>query len=436
MAFVRQQNKLYTYLAVCYLVAGSVSLCLAQSAAKNAASPPKTQILAKALDKGFVTARGIELWRGKYELNNIGVNVQDLFLRYLTGDAASAKLDLTRASAFGVRFVRCGSGIHGTADFKRYSEDRATWYAAFRHMLSDADASGIGIVHVLLPDLSVLASLGQAPTAQAALRQGSPQNSAAVAYASGMASEFRDDARLLFWEIGDEYNRDADLEDASIALKCSSDAVRQFLIQIARTIHAADRHHLVSSGCGDVRPDSWHLRQTALYHKSSGASAPDNIVGDTGAMDSFEQYAEMIRFYAPSPIDIVSVHLNPPGESKVKWLIEDDEHAFRLPWIRQAASAFPSNPQGSVLGKPLFVGAFGQDWQSGAKSVEPAWTLDLLKRARSDAGPVLALRQSATIPPSPTAQQKLQEVPIEVMNQIMNLNQLMLSAARDSPYIK
>src|SRR5262249_6287678 len=149
--------------------------------------------------------------------------------------------------------------------------------------------------------------------------------------------------------------------------------------QVARQIKQSDRRHLVSTGNGDIPANAWHLRQQRLAR--AGAGATGDTDSDQG-LDSFAQYTEMLGFFNPAPCDIISVHQTPVEKEGAHWLVEDDQHAFRLPWTRQAAESLeasvpeeaggahrrrPSHASAQTsLGKPLFVGAFGQPvWQNG-----------------------------------------------------------------------
>ena len=77
---------------------------------------PTTLKLTPAHD--FLKVHDAELWLGKYQFNNIGVNIPDLFSRFLNGDETSATQAMQDAHAFGVRFVRCDGCVRAPETFR------------------------------------------------------------------------------------------------------------------------------------------------------------------------------------------------------------------------------------------------------------------------------------------------------------------------------
>ncbi len=392
--------------------------------------------------RDYVIARGLELWRGNYEFTNIGVNIPDLFVRFLNnrdGDAIAAMKD---ASKVGARFVRCDGCTRSASEFQRYVTDKGSWLAAFQRMLSAADELGISIVPVLLPDIHTIPAYGVLSPARpqdgsigAYLSDGTSSNRIAIQYVSSIVTRFKDDPRVLFWEIGDEYNLNADqpaVSGSRTEAECfSSDQVRSFLIELSSTIKAIDKNHLVSSGNADMRPNSWHLRQEMLVHRSDPNKwdySPD------GPTDSFNEYSQMIDFFTPTSIDIVSVHEAPPGLNRVGWLVEDDEHALRLPWSQQAAGSVHADTTGAPSGKPIFIGAFGQPFLSGDKALPIDWTLDFLRRIRNGPTSLCALSIWDTGDSNPTSASVMRSP--ELASQIAADNLALLTTAFAAPYNK
>ena len=97
-------------------------------------------------------------------------------------------------------------------------------------------------------------------------------NRLATEYVRAIVSRYRDDPRILFWEIGNEYNLEADLsarwKERPANQIPTSDQIRSFLIQIAMLIKQLDRNHLITSGNSDMRPYAWHIRHAILSHAS------------------------------------------------------------------------------------------------------------------------------------------------------------------------
>lgn len=372
-----------------------------QNSSGQTTSP--TTVLPSAPAHDFLTIRATELWLGKYQFNNIGVNMPDLFTRFLNGDDIHATEAMRDAHTLGVRFIRCDGNVRSPETFRIFVTERTRWLNAFTRMLSAADTLGIELVPTLLPDIHLIPGyLKQQGSSEGGLpgylTPGNAANTLALDYVNAIVTRYRNDPRVLFWEIGDEYNREADLPvqtgGRSATDFVTSDQIRAFLIQIALRIKQIDKKHPLSSGNGDMRPNSWHLRQAMLSHR---ADLPPGSYPLDDTRDTFDQYTQMMDFFTPAPIDIVSVHQSPPGSETVRWLVEDDTHAFRLPWTRQAAESLSVDPKnGKTLAKPLFIGAFGQEFWRNGKLLNVDWTTDYLRRLRAGEATIAALRNWET----------------------------------------
>jgi hypothetical protein len=132
----------------------------------------------------------------------------------------------------------------------------------------------------------------------------------------------------------------------------------------------------------------------------------------------------------------VSVHQSPPGDAQVGWLVEDDDHALRLPWSQQAAGSVPSDIAGAPSGKPIFLGEFGQPYRANGKSLPIAWTLDFVHRIRNGPSSLSALSMWETGESDPrSALASLGGAP-DLANQISAANLAFLTADLAAPYNK
>jgi hypothetical protein len=102
----------------------------------------------------------------------------------------------------------------------------------------------------------------------------------------------------------------------------------------------------------------------------------------------------MLDFFNPPGIDIISVHEHPPVTDKVLWLTEDDVTALRISWTQLASTN---------LGKPLFVGAFGQQTLANGKELPTPWLLDFLRRMQAEGAPLAAVQSWEPGTDDPTA---------------------------------
>lgn len=339
-------------------------------------------------ERPFLRARGTELWLGDRPFRNVGANLPDLFERFLRGNDADAIRSLETARDAGIRFVRCFGGTWGAEEFPIFLHDRKKWLDAFDRMLAAADRAGIAVVPSLLfnahmlPD-HVRRTTGADEQIVDYLTPGSKSNRLAIEYVTAIVTHHRDDPRVLFWEIGNEYNLEADLSKDWKPRPANqiptSDQIRAFLIQIATLIKKIDPNHLVTSGNSDMRPYAWHIRQAMLKHRN--APDPFDYPMDW-TKDTYEQYAEMLDFFNPPPLDIISVHQYPPGQDTASWLARDDRTAAMLSWTRRVADR---------IGKPLFVGEFAQPAWADGKEVETPWCRDFLAQIEKGMAPIAAV---------------------------------------------
>lgn len=339
-------------------------------------------------DGAFLNARGTALYLGGKPFRNVGANLPDLFERFLHGQDDTAARQLADAHAAGIRFVRCFGSTWGSADFHLFEDDRARWLAAYDRMLAAAHREGIAVVPSLLFNANMVPDYVRAKTGRDErivdlLTPGTASNDLAIRYVTAIVFRYRDDPRVLFWEIGNEYNLEADLSAQWKRRPANqiptSDRIRAFLAQMGALIKRLDPHHLVTSGNADMRPYAWHIRRARLAHRKD--ADPFDYPMDW-RRDTFEQYVQMTRFFNPAPLDIVSVHLYPTGADTPGWLTADDTRAQMLTWARKAADR---------LGLPLFVGEFAQKTVVDGREQPAPWTLDLLRQMRDGAAPIAAV---------------------------------------------
>ena len=319
---------------------------------------------------------------------NIGVNMPDLFRMFLDGHDTEAVAQLKDAAQAGVTLVRCAGATRDAASFAGFVTDRTKWLAAFDRMLAAADANGIGLAPSLLFDTRAVMAAASTQSGKPQgyvdlCTPGTPANNLAIEYISAIVSRYHNDPRVLFWEVANELNLEADLS-SDVTNRPAGEApnsfqIVNFLIQAARLIHRLDKKHLVTSGNSDMRPAAWHLRQAMRQHL--GAADPHQYAMDW-TKDTLDEYVEMLRYFNPKPLDIISIHLYPPGADTPFWLTRIDTLALVLPWAEHAAER---------IGEPLYIGEFGEPVYLNGKEQPDAWTLDMLSRLTAEASPCAAL---------------------------------------------
>jgi hypothetical protein len=342
----------------------------------------------------FLQIHDQQLMLGTQLFRNVGATIPDLFERFLRGDDAGADQALKDAQAVGIRFVRC-AGLPRTVDAARtFAGDQARWLAAYDRMLAAAASHEIALVPSLLYDSHIVEQVvsGSGNEPADLLTPGSPADRFAITYVTAIVTRYKTDPRILLWEVGNEYNLLANYASAAAAAggaaPSTSDRIRAFLGRMAALIHRIDRLHPVTSGNGDLPPYAGHLP-----HHWSDRRYPTVDTFSTG-QDSFAQYQEMLDFFNPPGIDIISVHQHPPVTDRVLWLTEDDVNALRISWTQLACTN---------LGKPLFVGAFGQQTLANGKEQSAPWMLDFLRRMQAEGAPLAAVESWEPGANDPTA---------------------------------
>lgn len=336
-------------------------------------------------EKPFLKIHGNRLYLGDKPFHNVGANLPDLFERFLRGEDEKAIRTLKTAREAGIRVARCFGSTWGPELFPIFENDRERWLSAYDRMLAAADREGIYVIPSLLFNANMLPwhvqrNRGKDEHIVDFLTPGTLANDLAVTYVTTIVERYKNDPRILMWEIGNEYNLEADLskqwKDRPANQIPTSDQIRAFLIQMATLIKRIDTNHPVTSGNSDMRSYAWHIRQARL--KNRNAPDPLNYPMDW-TKDSYEQYVEMLRFFNPPPLDVLSVHLYPPGRDHASWLPQDDNRSLMLPWARRAADS---------LKMPLLVGEFAQKiWEAG-KELEAHWVTDFLRQVREGAAPI------------------------------------------------
>lgn len=334
----------------------------------------------------FVHIQGEGFTLNGNPFRNIGANIPDLFVRFLHDDDKAVSQVVENAASVGVRVVRCFGSTWGWDDFQIFDNDRKRWIAAYDRMIRVVRDAGIRLVPSLLFNLEMIPRYLQKyknmPDEQVVnlLTPGSPSNRLASEYVATIVERYADNPGVFMWEIGNEYNLSADLsaqwKERPANQIPTSDNIRAFLQQIAELIRKNDSRHPITSGNGNMRTYAWHIRQGMLAHQKD--ANPFDYPMDW-SKDTLTEYYEMIKWFDPSPLDVVCVHDYPPGKDVYAWLNVDDTHDLILPYARKAADR---------LRQPLFVGEFGGViYQNGAEVTSP-FIQDILKQIREGVVPI------------------------------------------------
>lgn len=268
---------------------------------------------------GFtVDENGTVLLAGK-PFYGFGVNVFTLVTREVESGTSDYKKQLDFLKEQGISFVRINFGGYWPSYYEAFDNDPEAVLGTLRKIVDYAEEVHVGLVCSLLwHDASLPTHVGEKRSAM-----GDP-NSKTVKYAkeyvTTVVREFVDSPAIWAWEIGNEYNLDADLCDpeaeiwlpAGFGLEDNADGfdyytseeMSTFLAEVAAAIRAVDPDRMISSGNSELRPFSKAMHDAGLTMDPK--THVWNVAWD---MDSDDDFLFMNSLSAPNPIDCISFHL-------------------------------------------------------------------------------------------------------------------------------
>jgi len=274
------RGKRWRHAGARLLVAGASLLALAGS---GLAAPG----LAFASDSGFVGSSGTGLTLHGHRWRFVGFN--DYQLTSMPGGAYICGRPIDDATLNSVLrdAKKSGATVIRTWFFQSYYDMNAqgewiqpTW-AAFNRVLKAAAYYGLKVVPVLINEwqdcepASTDKNLGFFQTGyEQSDSYGYPLSF--KAYATTVARHYANDARIAFWQIGNELQNYTDTGCDSFAESAGASALRAFADDMTAAIKAVDPNHLVSLGtagggeCGLSQTDYQYVNAGAIdicdYH--------------------------------------------------------------------------------------------------------------------------------------------------------------------------
>lgn len=312
----------------------------------------------------------------------MGANTFDLLLQFIGrangGDGSPAYRRVTRALGVksirdardaGFTFLRVSAAGFGPVwpnapeqnQLGLWQSDPSAWWANVDAMFDELDHAGLRIVPSFLWNPTQFPTLAGETVTAFIEDPASHSRSLAKRYISEFVTRYRARKTILFYEMGNEWNNNEDLDAVMRCQKesgisspvCqafgnySSDALIAFSRDIVALIKSLDLTRGVSSGFGTPRYSAAHLAQRPEF----AAGGPD------WTPDTQDEFTNML-LKTSDPFDIVSLHVYPGGVT--------------LP------PAFGAHHETDVidvvaklvrpLGKKVFVGEFG----AGKGSTVPA----------------------------------------------------------------
>ena len=269
--------------------------------------------------RGLHVEEGGEILLAGERFCGFGVNYFGAFAHYWYGDYDDQPFveAFKKLKEYGVDFIRMPFGGYWTDYYDAFERDPEGVLRYLDRIVEEAEAQKIGIIVSLFwHDTALPLHLGEHRSAMGDPDSGTVRY--AKDYASVIVSRYASSPAVWAWEIGNEYNLDADLCDTSGWSWLSgypgdeptgfdyfsSEEMLVFYREISETIRSWDTWRMIETGNGEMR---------SFAKASSNASKRMNRETHSWSVDwtknTRKQFDEMNAFMTPDPIDCLCFHL-------------------------------------------------------------------------------------------------------------------------------
>ena len=268
---------------------------------------------------GLHVEEGGEIRLAGEKFCGFGVNYFGAFAHYWYGDYDDQPFveAFRKLREYGVDFIRMPFGGYWSDYYESFERDPEEVLRYLDRIVEEAEAQKIGIIVSLFwHDTALPLHLGEHRSAM-----GDPDSETvryAKDYASVIVSRYASSPAVWAWEIGNEYNLDADLCDTSgwswlsgypgdepTGLDYfSSEEMLVFYREVSSAIRTYDGWRMIETGNGEMRS---FAKASAAASKRMNKSAHSWQVDWT--KNSRRDFDEMNAVMTPDPIDCLSFHL-------------------------------------------------------------------------------------------------------------------------------
>ena len=279
-------------------------------------------------------------------------------------DKALFKDAFAKIKTYGIDYIRmpfCG----GSANyFSRWDSDPGGVYAHLDAVVAAAEELHLGIIAGLCWSCSAI------PEHLGGHRSdyGDPESETSVyslRYIREIVSRYADSPAVWGWEIGNEYNLEADLCDGRnwswlpqyVKSPTGFDYMTSkemlvFFSLAAGTIREIDPWRMISSGHGDMRPEAASLAAAA-----ENVNEMTHIWSTRWEEQSRSDFERMNGYMSPEPIDALSFHLSHGTGDGSERYIESFERFGDILSQKEYLSAYAETA--GRLGRTVFLGEMG-----------------------------------------------------------------------------
>lgn len=299
-----------------------------------------------------------------------GLNLFGAFAHSYADDSAAYETAFDALEERGIPFVRLPLCGYYPDYYACFDENPDAMLDKMQALLDSAAAHRIGVIATLMwwdPAVALHVNGKRADMGQA----DSDVTRYARWYTETVVARFADHPAVWGWEIGNEYNLDADLCDADLkeylwdmrypgTERSEPDGrdyytgaeMAQFYTEIAAAIRKYDDYRMISSGNSEMRTSAY-----ALYNASQRASDA-HLWNVTWHTDTQEKFDRINAIYTPDPVDTVSFHLQHGTQGS-----EEPAYVLSLERFRttiDTADYFRAYAETArAQKKALFLGEFG-----------------------------------------------------------------------------
>ncbi len=248
-----------------------------------------------------------------------GFNSFSAVTRYVyDGCAPTFEEQFKLAKKYNIPFIRVNFGGYWSNYYKSFDDNPDEVLQKMQEILECAQKYEIGLVcSILWYDGAVSAHVGEKRSAM-----GNPESKTVAytkKYVSTIVNKFKDMPAVWAWEIGNEYNLDADLCDRELKNYLpagpdtpktpdgydyyTSEELATYVKIVGEEIRKYDKDRIISTGNGDMRSSSKAMHNAALNHD-------ENHLWDIDwSSDTIDDFYDMCAYYTPDPLDTVCFHI-------------------------------------------------------------------------------------------------------------------------------
>ena len=275
-----------------------------------------------------------------------------------------------------------------------YDSDPELVFSYMDTVLAEAQKNGIGvIVSLMWWDPAIAAHVGEQRAYMGI--EGSKTLEYSKNYAAAIVSRYADHPAVWGWEIGNEYNLNADLCDKKLKDFLwyenapgmtydnidgydyyTSTELQYYYTEIAKVIRKYDTYRMITTGNGEMRPFA-----RALWEGSQKMNSKHlwNLKWDS---DTYEEFVTMNELFTPDPIDTLCFHLQQGSADGSKTYVMNFDRFGKRITDEEYYKAYYDVAK--KLGKACFFGEFGDflEMENDEKCVENfSKTVDAIEKS-------------------------------------------------------